>query len=471
MTTLSPPTLDPDIPAALSTHFGDRLIRPGDRRYHSARAVWNGMVDKHPRAIVRCTDDRDVAIALQEAAGAGLPISVRGGGHQIAGGAVAADGVVLDLSALRSADVDPAGSTVTVGGGALLGDLDRALARHGLAVPAGVVSHTGVGGLTLGGGIGWLSRSRGLTSDSLIGATVVDGLGRRLEVDRDHHPDLFWALRGGGGSFATVLEFRYRTAPIDPITFGVRVVELDRARESLLEFGRLAPDLPRQLQVMVKLQKVGHPGGVLAADLGLPIDATPSAPVVTFEWLWSGDRAGLADAERTMALGGQGISWITPKTFAEVQSQQDHRYPHGWRYYLKPGHLDVLGTAQVDAVLAAADAMPDGDVQIEMLTLGGAITGVAEDATAYPRRSAGIAFNVTGGWPDPERDAEYIGWARQTHQALSGVGTTGAYLNFLGAEAPDLTAVFGAEKLERLRAVKRTYDPHDLYRPAVHIAP
>lgn len=469
MTTLTsaPATLPP----SLVSHFGDRLIRPGDPRYHSARSVWNGMVDKHPQAVLRCTGDQDVRVALLEAAAAGLPLSVRGGGHQIAGGAVAEDGVVLDLSPLRFADVDPAGSTVTVGGGALLGDLDRALARHRVAVPAGVVSHTGVGGLTLGGGIGWLSRSRGLTSDSLIGATVVDGRGRRLEVDHEQHPDLFWALRGGGGSFATVLEFRYRTAPIGPITFGVRVVEVERAQQALLEFGRLARDLPRELQVMVKLQKVGHPGGVGAADLGLPVGATPSAPVVTFEWLWSGDRAGLADAERIMALGGQGVSWTSPKTFAEVQSQQDHRYPHGWRYYLKPGHLDVLGPAQVDAVLAAADAMPDGDVQIEMLTLGGAITDVDEDATAYPRRSAGIAFNVTGGWPDARADAEYIGWARQTHAALSGVGTAGAYLNFLGAEAPDLTAVFGAPKLDRLRAVKREYDPSDLYRPAVHIAP
>ncbi len=468
MTTL---TSAPAVPAALVAHFGDRLVRPDDARYHSARSVWNGMVDKHPRAVARCTDDQDVRIALLEAAAAGLPISVRGGGHQIAGGAVADDGIVLDLSPLRFADVDPAGSTVTVGGGALLGDLDRALARYRVAVPAGVVSHTGVGGLTLGGGIGWLSRSRGLTSDSLIGATVVDGRGRRLEVDRDRHAELFWALRGGGGSFATVLSFRYRTEPIGRITFGMRVLEIDQARDALLEFGRLAPDLPRDLQVMVKLQRTGHPGGVPVDHLVTAPGAAADRPVVSVEWLWSGDPAGLGEATDLLRLGGRGVARISRKTFAAVQSQQDHRYPHGWRYYLKPGHLQVLGPAQVDAVLTAADTMPAGDVQIEMLTLGGAITDVAEDATAYPRRSAGVAFNVTGGWPDAHADAEYIGWARQTHQALSGVGTAGAYLNFLGAETPDLTAVFGAEKLDRLRAVKREYDPDDLYRPAVHIAP
>ena len=470
MTTIPAPAA-PRIPATLEAHFGERLVGPSDSRYDSSRAVWNGMVDKLPRAIVRCGSAADVTLALREAADAGLPISVRGGGHQIAGGAVAHDGIVLDLSALRAADVDRAGTRVTVGGGALLGDLDRALARRGLAVPAGVVSHTGVGGLTLGGGIGWLSRSRGLTSDSLVGATVVDGRGRRLDVDEERHPDLFWALRGGGGSFATVLEFRYRAAPIPPITFGVRVVELDQAREALLEFGELLAQLPRELQVMVKLQKLGNPGGPQASDLGLRDDGDRSTAVVTFEWLFSGDSGGLAAAERTMVLGDRGVSRIHRKTFAQVQSQQDHRYPHGWRYFLKPGHLNALGQAQVDAVLDAAQTMPSGDVQIEMLMLGGAITDVDEDATAYPRRSARIAFNVTAGWPDSDQDDEYIGWARQVHATLSKVGPAGAYINFLGADAPDLAAVFGAEKLERLRSVKREYDPDDLYRPAVHIAP
>ncbi len=429
------------------------------------------MVDKHPLVVVRCADARDIAVALREASTAGLPISVRGGGHQIAGGAVVDDGVVIDLSGLRYADVNPVRRTVAVGGGALLGDLDRALARHHLAVPAGVVSHTGVGGLTLGGGIGWLSRSRGLTCDALIGATVVDGHGRLLDVDADHHPDLFWALRGGGGSFGVVAEFRFQCAPIGPVTFGVRTVPLDQARQALLEFGRLIPDLPRELQVMVKLQKVDHRHQAADIDVELPSPGSRSVPAVTFEWLWSGDRAQAGEAAELLRLGGRGHSNITGKEFGQIQSQQDHRYPHGWHYYLKPGHLATLGETQVDAVLAAAHDMPAGDPQVEMLLLGGAITDVAEQDAAYPKRSAAIAFNVTAGWPDPADTNTHVQWARKTHDALNRLGPAGAYINFLGADKPDLAAVFGQSKLDRLRAIKRTYDPADLFQPMVHIAP
>jgi FAD/FMN-containing dehydrogenase len=429
------------------------------------------MVDKNPIVIARCADARDIAIALREATGAGLPVSVRGGGHQIAGGAVVDNGVVIDLSDLRYADVDPVRQTVACGGGALLGDLDRALARHHLAVPAGVVSHTGVGGLTLGGGIGWLSRSRGLTCDALIGATVVDGNGRLLDVDDDHHPDLFWALRGGGGSFGVVAEFRFRAAPIGTVTFGVRTVPLDRAREALLEYGDVITDLPRELQVMVKLQKVEHPQEADGIDVQPPTNAAGAIPAVTFEWLWSGDPAQAGRVAELLELGGLGHAHSTRQKFGQIQSQQDHRYPHGRLYYLKPGHLNTLGEAQVDALVAAADDLPSGDSQVEMLLLGGAITDVTEDDTAYPKRSAGIAFNVTAGWQDPADTPAHVGWARQTHAALDRLGPAGAYINFLGSDKPDLAAVFGSAKLDRLRAVKRIYDPADLFQPMVHISP
>ena len=460
-----------DPPDGLSAHFGHRAILRTDARFDSARAVWNGMVDKNPIVIARCADAHDIAIALHEATGAGLPVSVRGGGHQIAGGSVVDNGVVIDLSGLRYADVDPERQTVAVGGGALLGDLDRALARHHLAVPAGVVSHTGVGGLTLGGGIGWLSRGRGLTCDALIGATIVDGNGRLLDVDAEHHPDLFWALRGGGGSFAIVAEFRFRAAPIGPVTFGVRTVPLDQAREALLEYGGLIPDLPRDLQVMVKLQKVEHVQEVDTIEVEVPSNASRSGPAVTFEWLWAGDPAKAGKAAELLKLGGRGHAYSTRKEFSQIQSQQDHRYPHGWHYYLKPGHLTTLGEAQVDAVVAAAEDMPTGDLQVEMLLLGGAITDVNEDDTAYPKRNAEIAFNVTAGWQDPSHTAAHVEWARKTHDALNRLGPAGAYINFLGADKPDLAAVFGQAKLDRLRAVKRTYDPADVFQPMVHIAP
>ena len=447
---------------ALELQLGRRLIAPEDNRYDAARAVWNGMVNKRPRWIARCAGAEDIAVAVREATKAGLSISIRCGGHQIAGGAIIEDGVVIDLSAMRQVDVDVSTKTATVCGGALLGDLDRAVTRYGLAVPAGVVSHTGVGGLTVGGGQGWLSRKRGLTIDSLIGATVVDGTGRTLHVDEKTHPDLFWAIRGGGGNFGVVAEFVFTAAPIGRIVFGTRIVGLDQARDALLEYGRRAPNLPREIQVMVKLQKLPSPRGSGERD---------SAPVVTFEWLWSGALDEADKARQLLGLDEFGTFEESRQWFAEVQSQQDHRYPHGYQYYLKPGFLNDMAEVQVDAVLAAADTMPDGDMQIELLLLGGAIRDVDEAATAYPSRTAGYAFNVTAGWPDPKDSESHIGWTRATHEALHRLGPGGGYINFLGADKLDLTEVFGAEKLARLRQVKRDYDPNDEFRPSVHIEP
>lgn len=456
-----PRTLDPRL-TDLSNHFGDRMIHREDDRFESARSVWNGMVNKCPLAIVRCADHREVSLAMQQAAAAGLPISVKGGGHQIAGGAIVDNGVVLDLGGMRFVDADPRAGTVTVGGGALLGDLDRAAARYGLAVPAGVVSHTGVGGLTLGGGIGWLSRSRGLTCDSLRSARVVDGTGQVRHADRNENSDLFWALRGGGGSFGIVTEFVLEAAPIAPVTFGTRTVSLTDAPEALLEYGRRASNLPRDLQVMVKLQKRQNPE---APNLKL------AEPVVTFEWLWSGAPEAGRSAGSLLGIDRFGSASASIRRFVEVQAQQDHRYPHGERYYLKPGHLSVINSDVVGAMMAAAEGMPAEDAQIEILLLGGAIEDVAESDAAYPKRTARFAFNVTAGWADDTSDETHTAWCRSTHAALAQFGTEGAYINFLGVDTPDLTAVFGVEKFARLREIKSSYDPENVLRPLVSIPP
>jgi FAD/FMN-containing dehydrogenase len=208
--------------APLASQFGERLVLPGDARYDSARAVWNGMVDKRPAALVRCASAGDVAAVIRYAREAGLPVSVRGGGHQISGAAVVEGGLVIDLSPLRTVDVDAETGTVTVGGGALLADLDRGCARYGLAVPAGIVSHTGVGGLTLGGGIGWLSTSRGLTCDNLLEVELVTAAGDTLTVGPGSHPDLFWALRGAGANFGVATRFVFRARPLGTVVVGHR---------------------------------------------------------------------------------------------------------------------------------------------------------------------------------------------------------------------------------------------------------
>jgi FAD/FMN-containing dehydrogenase len=366
-------------------------------------------------------------------------------------------GIVADLSAMRTVEVDPERQRVRVGGGALLSDLDRACDRYGVAIPAGVVSHTGVGGLTLGGGIGWLCRSRGLTCDSLIAATVVDARGEVLEVSAQTHPDLFWALRGGGGNFGAVTRFTFRAAPIGPVAYGLHIVDLDHAPTALARFHLIEDDLPRELQVSLKFQRfAGH-----------DIDADPSSePVLTIEWLWSGPADRIEQVAALMAFG-PGEYAVRGRRFASVQSQQDHRFPHGRHYYLKPGHLGQLDEHTVTAMVDAMRHVPHGDQQIEVMRLGGAITDVDEAATAFPLRDARFALNVTGGWLDGPGDNR-VDWVRGTHALLTN-GSRSAYVNFVGADGPSIEDIYGTAKANRLRAVKRRYDPDQVFNTALPI--
>ena len=447
MSSVATPTLAP-----LSNHFGQRLVLPGDARYDSARAVWNGMVDKRPAALVRCASAGDVATAIRYARDAGLPVSVRGGGHQIAGAAVVEGGLVIDLSPLRAADVDPRAGTVTVGGGALLADLDRGCARYGLAVPAGIVSHTGVGGLTLGGGIGWLSTSRGLTCDNLLEVELVTAAGDTLTVGPDSHPDLFWALRGAGANFGVATRFVFRARPLGKVVVGHRDLPLDAAPGVLAHLGDVVESVPRELAVLARLQRIG------------------GAPALTVEWVWSG---GLDTAERGVAaLGlGAGAAAGQVRRFTEVQSRQDHRVPHGARYYTKPAQLAGLGPGQIDALVFGAVELPAGDPQIEVLRLRGAVADIGQDTSAFPGRGAAFGVNVAASWTDPADTDKQIRWARRAHAAIDAEATGGAYLNFVGTEGPNLELIFGRPALDRLRQVKRDYDPDDLFRPAAHITP
>lgn len=433
---------------ALERHFGDRAILPGDARFEAARAVWNGTVDTRPAAVLRCADAADVALALRIARAEGLPVAVRGGGHQIAGAAVVADGVVLDLSPMRYADISADG-TVSVGGGALLGDLDRATDRVGRVVPAGTVSHTGVGGLTLGGGVGWLSPRLGLTCDSLISVDLVTAAGETRTVDAGTDPDLFWALRGLGANFGVATRFVFRTHPQGPVVAGRSEIPLDRAAEVLTRIGACAAELPRALGVLARLER---PAAV---------------PVLGVEWVWSADPADAAAAIRPLGLPA---GTVRTRRFPAVQTTVDHRFPHGGRYYLKPAQLAELGPAQAEALVEGATRFPAGDPQLEVLRLGGAVADVPQEATAFPGRAAAFAVNVTARADDPALEAAQRRWARETHAVIAGLGTGGAYLNFADREL-DLATVLGAPVHDRLRRVKHRLDPDDVFRPAQHITP
>jgi FAD/FMN-containing dehydrogenase len=410
--------------------------------------VWNGMIDTWPAAVVRCADALDVALALRIARDDGLPVSVRGGGHQIAGAAVVADGVVLDLSPMRSADVCADG-TVRVGGGALLGDLDRATDRVGQVVPAGTVSHTGVGGLTLGGGVGWLSTKLGLTCDSLLAVELVTAAGEARMVDAERDPDLFWAVRGLGANFGVATRLVFRTHPLGPVVAGRSEVGLSGAAAVLSRLGECAEHLPRDLGVLARLER------------------RAGTPVLSIEWVWSGDPAHAAAGTGPLGLGSGSARTCR---FTEIQAAQDHRFPHGRHYFLKPAQLAALGAAQADALVECAARFPEGDPQIEVLRLRGAVTDTPQEATSFPGRAAAFAVNVSACWDDPATSAAQSGWARDAHAAIAGLGTGGAYLNFADREL-DLAAVLGPEVHNRLREVKRRHDPDDVFRPALHITP
>lgn len=444
--------------AALQSRFEGRVVLPADADYRASAAVWNGMFDKRPAAVVRCASTGDVATAIRLAREYGSPLSVRGGGHQISGAAVADDAVVIDLSPMRVCSYREETSRVVVGGGTLLGDLDRECARNAVAVPAGMVSHTGVAGLTLGGGIGWLCRSRGLTCDSLISATMVDHLGNVVTASEREHPDLFWALRGGGGNFGVVTGFEFAVAPVGPVSYGMQLHELDHAADVLAQLEQARPNWPRQLQLLVRLQRfAGH-----------DVECDPDAPMLlSIEWLWDGPTSSLPDLEALLPRSTRAMTSV--RRFTSVQAQQDHRFGHGRRYFMKPGYLPDFGTVTAAALIEAARCAPRGDAQLEILQLGGAIGDVPEEQTAFPGRDAVMAINVQAGWDHPGDDDILMSWARRAHASVVGGGA--AYANFAGSDKPDLAAVYGAAKLSRLRDVKAVYDPQDLFRPAIHVEP
>ena len=320
------------------------------------------------------------------------------------------------------------------------------------AVPAGMVSHTGVGGLTLGGGIGWLSTRRGLTCDNLLEVELVTAAGDTLTVGPDSHPDLFWALRGAGANFGVATRFGFRARPLGKVVAGRWDLPLDAAPDVLARLGHVVESLPRELAVLARFQRLG------------------GAPALTVEWVWSGDL--------TMALRGVGALGLRAETaashvcrYTEVQTRQDHRVPHGALYFTKPAQLAGLGPGQIDALIVGAAELPAGDPQIEVLRLRGAVADIDQDSSAFPGREAAFGVNVAASWTDPADTEEQIRWARWAHAAIDAQATGGAYLNFAGTDRPQLELIFGRPTLDRLRQVKRDYDPDDLFRPAAHITP
>jgi FAD/FMN-containing dehydrogenase len=438
----------------LAAQFEGELLRPGDAGYREGRALWNGLIDKRPALIARASGPSDVVGALAFARDQGLAVAVRGGGHGVAGNALAEGGVVIDLSGLKAIEVDPGARVARAGAGVTLGELDAATQEHGLAAPLGVVSETGIAGLTLGGGIGWLRRKHGLAADNLVSAEVVTGDGRIVTASEHEHADLLWALRGGGGTAGIVTSFEYRLHLVGPeITFAFVVYPGDRAVEVLRfvdEYTSGAPEAVSPLAVVGHVpdadvfpsERHGHPYvAVLAAFAGEPEE---------------GDRVVAPLRE----LGDPIVDLSGRMRYTEAQQILDEDYPDGGRYYWKSADLDRLDDGISELLAGWAAKAPSGHSTVDIWFNGGAMGRVGPEETAFGRRPPYLV-GVEANWHEGDDDAN-VAWARGTVESLLPFSGGGAYLNFPGfyEEGEDmLEASYGAANLERLRSVKRTYDP------------
>jgi FAD/FMN-containing dehydrogenase len=453
----------------LAGQFKGEIIGPDHPGYESARLVWNAMIDRRPGLILRCTSTRDVVAAVNVAREHGLTPAVRCGGHNVAGKAMSDGGLTIDLSGLREVTVDPGRRLVHAGGGCLLGNVDAATAPHRLIVPAGIMSETGVAGLSLGGGIGWFSRKHGLTCDNFVSLELVLASGEVIEVSADSHPDLFWALRGGGGNFGIVTRFTFRAYEFGPMMrIGVSVYEPDQAAAALRGYATVVPTLTRTV------------GWHAALKHDMP--ALPFVPpqyvgqrllMLVSMWLDDAeDPDGAEMIDRLTSIGQPCIKASTVLPFAAgVQRLIDTEFEDGHRYYTKEAHVADLAGDAIDRLVDFWKDMPmEGEVEI--IGLGGAIGDVAEPDTAFSNRGYLLWLNFAMRWDDPADDADYIDRTRAIVAELKPWTGTGVYVNMLNFDETNrVVEAFGAEKYARLGRLKAEYDPGNLFRINYNVPP
>jgi FAD/FMN-containing dehydrogenase len=452
---------EPDL-ASFAARFTGRVIRPDDADYPAARSVWNGMIDRYPALIVRPTNPDEVAAAIRLAREHDLPVAVRGGGHNVAGLGVCDTGVLIDLTDLAAVQVDPTARTIQAGGGCTWGALDAAAAAHGLATPGGLISTTGVGGLTLGGGIGWLARRYGYSSDNLLQVEVVTADGTTVIADQDRHPDLFWAIRGGGGNFGVVTSFTFAAHPVSTVLGGLVLYRGDRAGEVLAEYDRWAADLPDEMTTLAAVN-TAPPAPFVPAELQFK-------PAVAVAVCHVGDPGeGAALVERFRRVCPPDADAVGPMPYPVLQSMLDASAPHGQRNYWKSGYLNTLELGLREAVIDAAARMVSPFDQIHLNQLGGAVRSHTGGAVGH--RDAGYVVNVIGACTDPADDDANIAWARDSWAGIEPF-TTGGYLNFLaGDDAGRVKSAYDPTTWTRLQQVKHDWDPGNVFHINHNIQP
>lgn len=451
----------------LSEGLRGRLIRPTDGDYHEARAVWNGMIDKRPALIVRVAGVADVIRAVSFCREHGVLVAVRGGGHSVAGTSVCDGGVVIDLSLMRGVWVDPAARSATVQGGATWGDLDQETQAFGLATPGGLVSDTGIAGLTLGGGIGLLCRKHGLTCDNLIAADVVTADGQYRHASETEHPDLLWALKGGGGNFGVVTNFVYRLHPVGPeITYVLPVYPVERATEVMRAYRDYALSAPDEVALDALMWSAGDAEPYPPALRGRPglfiLGAYAGPP-----------EEGRRVLQPLLELGTPLIDLGATLPYLQAQRLFDEDYPAGQYHYWKSLYIDDVSDAALEAFVAQGLSRLSPATSVELFALGGAIASVPVDATAYGRRDAPFVLAVEANWTDPSENEAQVAWARGVWQAMQPYSRGGLYVNFpgMGEEGAALLHATYGPNYARLVEVKTRYDPDNMFRLNQNIQP
>jgi FAD/FMN-containing dehydrogenase len=449
----------------LEQRLPGRVVRPGDASYDEARTIWNGSVDRRPAAVARCTSPEDVGAALAHAHANGLRVAVRGGGHSFPGHSTCDGGLVVDLSPMKGIDVDLDEGRVRVQGGVLLGELDAATLPHGMAVPAGIVTHTGVAGLTLGGGMGWLQRKYGLAIDQLLGVTLVTADGRVVRADEQQEPELFWGVRGGGGNFGVVTEFEFRLNPVGPIVLAGPVFWPVEASTDVLRFYRdWVADAPDDLMTIVVHRRA-------PAVEWMPAELQ-GRPVVSVVCCWVGDLATGEEVLRPMReFGDPVLDLCVPKPFLEHQGMFDASFPHGWWYYMRACDVAELSDEVVAVTAAHAARIRSPLTAFPIWQLGGAMARVGEDDTVFGGRSAGFTYNITGVTATEDGFAEERDWVRAFWDDLAPWHTS-VYVNFLMDEGEDrIRQAYGDAKFVRLQALKTAWDPDNVFRLNHNVPP
>lgn len=447
--------------------MGGAVLDPSHPAYEEARKVWNGTIDRRPALIAQCQSDEDVVAAVAFARQRDLLVSVRGGGRGVAGYAVCDDGLVIDLSAMRGVSVDVDARTARVQAGALWADVDQATQSHGLATPGGEVSATGVAGLTLGGGMGYLRRKYGLSCDNLIAADVVTADGHRIHASENEHPDLFWALRGGGGNFGVVTSFVFRLHAVGPeVATLASFLPLEDARRVLFRWRAFTQSAPDEATTAFAIWAIPD-------DPDLP-ERLRGLPACVLDGMHAGDPGSGEELFRLLREAANPLIDMSGRTpYVEAQSALDSLFPDGGLYYWKSLFLDELTDEATEEIVSQSQSRPNPRILVILRHLGGALSRIDPSATAYNNRGAEYMLSIDGSWSDPTETERNIAWVREFWSAMRRFSNGGVYLNFpgFGEGGRALWQASHGANFERLRAVKDRYDPTNLFRMNQNIQP